>query len=161
MGGERICFLTSANDVAAVCKNTSAFIFDRVVYELSIRFGVSLVATDKIHHKPSSEEDDIVGAKLGISNPQFKTLHHLNSEFFKEQLHPGEKYDLMLEKYTTAFEYLLRPGHFPSRASQIKNSDEDCVSLAQCTQDLFMEVSTRILFGDKLQRLDPDFIKIS
>ncbi|KAL8924172.1 MAG: hypothetical protein Q9172_002794 [Xanthocarpia lactea] len=159
MGGERIRFLTSAADVATVCKNTSAFVFDRVVYELCVRFGVSRAAAEKIHTKPTSQETDIVAKSLQIQNRQLKALHQLNGDFFKQQLHAGEHYDYMLDKYTKSFESLLRPKHLCPTLAEKEANKEKHVSLIHWTRDNFMEVSTEILFGEKIKDTDPDLIQ--
>ena len=159
LGGDKIHFLTDAEDVAAVCKNTSTFIFDRVVYELSIQFGVSPEGTAKIHGKPASSEDDVVCTKLQIKNPQLKTLQHLNSEFFKKQLHPGDQYDTMLAKYTKSFDCSLHPKNLRSALPELSGCDRTVKSLLHWTRDTFMASSLEILFGNRIQELDPNVIK--
>ena len=90
LGGEKTNFLTNAEHVAAVCKNTSEFIFDRVGYELSIQFSVSPEATAKIHRKPTSPEEDLVRNKLQIKNPQLKSLQNFKQRVLQETASPWQ-----------------------------------------------------------------------
>ena len=85
-------------DVVAAYKSTKTLAFDRVVYDLSITFGVSRTSMDKAYRKPTAD-DNILSSKLKVDNLQLKSLTQLNSDFYKIQLHPGEKLDFLQRKF--------------------------------------------------------------
>ena len=144
--------------MTALYKDSTTFDFDQVVYDVSIKFGVSCVAMDKIHKKPATPADDIVCSKLHLKNPQLKSLHQLNGEFFKQHLHPGEEYNTMLGKLSACLNYSVDPERLPSAATTRPFNGGKVISLLEWIQGVFMDSGTRVLFGDQVQKLDPDLV---
>lgn len=73
-------------------KNTESLVFDRTVKELSITFGIPQSAMDAVYRSPIDDSDDAPARLMGIKNPKRKSLAHLNNDFWKQQLVPGEHY---------------------------------------------------------------------
>ena len=159
LAGEKIYFLTSPDDVTALYKDTKSLGFDHVVYELSIQFGVSRAAMDKIHRKPSTRADDKLCSKLQIENPNLKSLAQLNSVFFKQHLHPGDEYNTLLINVLEHLNPFLDPNNLPSAAFVSSKSSERTISLLKWTQHAFLSSSISVMFGAKMQQLDPDLAK--
>lgn len=158
LGGEKLYFLVSPNDVTNLYKNTTSLAFDRIVYELSITFGVSRDAMDNVYHRPTSEADDVVCQKLQIKNPQFKSLAQLNNDFWKQQLVPGETYYALQEKFLIYIEKSLQCNDNSPKFVVSSNmvTGQKTVSLLRWTQEVLLDAALRAFFGDKILALEPD-----
>ena len=128
LGGEKLYILTSPEDVAVAHKNTSHLTFDHVIYDVSLTFGVTGAGTDRALERPT-KENNIVSSKLHIDNPQLKRLAHLNSEFYKQQLHPGEKFDLLQSKFLQYIDQSIRPDRLSHLYVLSSTTDGKIVSL--------------------------------
>lgn len=159
LGGQRLYFLTSPVDVAAFYKNTTAFVFDDVVYDLSVRFGVYHSALKRLRQKPANKEDDRFSSLLQIKNPQLKSLAQLNSELFHLELHPGERLDDLLSRFVFYIEKSLDLHKFPLAAIVSSSKSGRVVSLLKWTQEVLMLAGTDAIFGEKIQEIDPNLIK--
>lgn len=158
LGGEKLYFLVSPDDVSNLYKNTTSLAFDEVVYELSITFGVSRDAMDKVYHRPTNEADDVVSQKLQIKNPRLKSLAQLNNDFWKQQLVPGEIYYALQENF---LRYIDKSLHcIDNSANYVVSSNmetgEKTVSLLRWTQEVLLDAALRAFFGDQILVLEPD-----
>lgn len=158
LGGEKLYILTSPEDVAVAYKNTTHLTFDHVVYELSITFGVTHAAMDKAYRKPT-RDDDKLSLKLRINNPQLKSLTQLNSDFYKQQLHPGEKFDLLQKRFLELIDKSIRPESLSYPYVLSSTFDEKIVSLQGWCQDILLNAGTKAFFGEKILQIDPDLMR--
>lgn len=158
LGGERLYILTSPENVASAYKDTTHLTFDHVVYELSLTFGVTRSAMDKAYQKPT-KENDVLSQKLHINNPQLKSLTQLNSDFYKQQLHPGEKFDIIQQKFLCCIDKSIRPEHLTGSYVLSSTSDEKTLSLQSWCQDILLNAGTEAFFGEKILQMDPDLLQ--
>ncbi|KAL8746544.1 MAG: hypothetical protein Q9190_001462 [Brigantiaea leucoxantha] len=114
---------------------------------------------DKIHRKPENVQEDLIASSLSIKNPQFKSLAQLNKDFFKHHLQPGTEYDILISKYSIHLRALVRPKRIPCTALVTVGCRNQVISLLKWTQFVFMETGTSLLFGEMVQKLDPDISK--
>ena len=156
LGGEKLYFLTAPDHVSALYKNTQSLEFDKIVFELSIMFGVSHGAMDRTYREPTNELDDIPSKALGIKNPKLKSLQALNKDFWKQQLVPGETYYALQATFLQNIESMLRPDSLNgSYVCSSEGQDKKTVSLLRWTQIVLLRASLRAFFGDKILEMEP------
>lgn len=63
----------------------------------------------------------------------------------------------MLGKLSACLKYSIDPERLPGVASTSLGNDVRVISLLEWIQGVFMDSGTRVLFGDKIQELDPSF----
>lgn len=110
---------------------------------------------DKAYQRPT-KENDILSQKLHINNPQLKSLTQLNSEFYKQQLHPGEKFDTIQQKFLRCIDESIRPERLTAPYVLSSTSDEKTMSLQIWCQNILLDAGTKAFFGEKILQLDPD-----
>lgn len=150
----------SPADVSDAYKNTTSLTFDKVAHELSITFGVSKNSLDKVYRQPESDSDDIVSQKLQIKNPRLKSLAQLNNDFWKQQLLPGDIYHELQGKALRHIESSLRLQRMSGQ--YVLSSDSTggkTVSLLRWTQEVILDATFRVFFGDKIMELEPNLIR--
>lgn len=161
LGGEKLYFLTAPEDVAVLYKNTESLAFDRIVYELSITFGVSRPAMDAVYRQPVDDSDDVPARLMAINNPKRKSLAHLNNDFWKQQLIPGERYYELQAKFYALLAEAMRPERLRAAGAYVKARGADgsvTVSLLEWTREILIDVAVRAFFGNKLIDMNPDLI---
>lgn len=157
LAGEKIYFLVSPDDVSAAYKNTAALSFDKIVRELSITFGVSKDATDKVYRQPTSEVGDITSQKFETKKIRQKSLAQLNNEFWKQQLLPGDICYELQGKFLKHIEASLQLGNMSGQYVLSHDSiSGKTVSLLRWTQEVLLNAALRVFFGDRLVDLEPD-----
>ena len=160
MGGEKLYFLTSPEDVSALYKNTESLAFDKIVHELSITFGVSRHAMDLVYRRPNSQVDDVVTQVMQIKNPRLKSLAQLNNDFWKQQLIPGDLYYQLQNSFATYIERSLTPSSLSGKFVRSSGyHGTKTVSLLRLTQEVLIDAALRAFFGDTILDLEPDLIQ--
>ena len=155
LGGQKICFITSVADVTTLYKDTAAFAFDDVVFDLTIVFGVSRDATEKVYRRPASHEEDHVARTLGIANSQLKSLAQLNGDFWKQQLLPGQEYDALQLKLLSLLQDSVRGDSLRAYTAQ-RSEGADTLSLLPWTQDVLVRAALKAFFGNALLDICPE-----
>lgn len=161
LGGEKVYFLTSPDDVSTMYKNTSSLVFDRIVHELTMTFGVSKATVDKVFERPVSKKDDAVARALDVQNPRLKSLSELNNDFWKLQLNPGPKYQVLQTLFTKYLEKSLdakTDGVEKTHLKTIPGTDDYLVSLLSWTQGILIDAALRAFFGDALIESEPQIV---
>ena len=157
LGGDKLFFLTSAEDVAHAYKNTTSLTFERIVYELSITFGVSRESVEMAYRRPTSELDDVISQKLQIKNPQLKSVAQFHHDLWKHQLLPGDLYREVQQQFADLIETSLHMNHMTDHDVILSHRNEQkTISLLRWTQEVLVDAALRIFFGDKLLELDSD-----
>jgi hypothetical protein len=124
------------------------------VYELGITFGVSKEAMDISYVRPTSEVDDAVSQALGTRNSRLKSLVELNKEFWKMQLHPGDEYIKIQNRFLEEITGKLSEALPPSSIYNITGSDAT-VSLLTLCQRVLIESTINTFFGKVLLETQP------
>lgn len=115
---------------------------------------------DKIYRKPTSKVDDVISQKLQIKNTRLKSLAQLNSDFWRQQLIPGDIYYELQGRFLEHIKTSLQFGNMSGRYVVSSDSiSEKTVSLLSWTQEVFVDASLRVFFGDKIMDLEPDLSK--
>jgi hypothetical protein len=158
LGGEKLYFLTAPEDAQSFFRNTSSLEFENVVYELGITFGVSKEAMDISYVRPTSEADDLVSQALGTRNSRLKSLVDLNKEFWKMQLHPGDEYTKIQNRFLEEITEKLSGALPPSSVCSVAGS-EATVSLLTLCQRVLIESTINTFFGKVLLETQPFLVQ--
>ena len=157
LGGEKLYFLTSPEDVALAYRHTTSLTFDKIVEELSITFGVSGESVEKAYRRPLHELDDVLSQKLQIKNPQLKSVAQFHHDLWKQQLLPGDLYREVQQQFADLIETSLVLNRMTGHCVISSNANEGkTISLLKWTQEVLVDAALRIFFGDKLLELDPN-----
>ncbi|KAF1996571.1 cytochrome P450 [Amniculicola lignicola CBS 123094] len=159
LGGEKLYFLTSPDDVQTFYKNTTSLKFESVVYDLGIMFGVSKQAMDRAYEKPESEAEDVVSRALGTRNSRLKCLADLNKEFWKMQLHPGEHYLELQDVFLEQIQHRLGFAGIPPTSVRAESAEEKTVSLLELLQRVLVEAALTAFFGAVLLESEPSIVQ--
>lgn len=161
LGGQRLYVLTSPEDVKSLYKNAKVFIFDDVVFEVSITFGISHPAMVKMRQKPAFLEGDPVYSEFTVQNMHALSLAELNSEFWKQELHPGHRLDALLENFLLCIDTLLQFEGLPQYTvvQRPSNSIKQVFSLLKLTEGVMMDAGTIASFGTKILEIDPNLVQ--
>ena len=163
LAGETMTILTLASDAAAAYKNTTSLNYDKFVQNLFNAFGVSPTTIERMYQSPEMFlEDHKSKSLLQSENPLHKCLIHLNSDIYKQQLHPGSRLDALQGKFLSYINKSLcwEKSSFwnvPSSTITKAPSSEVTVSLFQWCRGVLIDSATRTFFGDILLDISPDF----
>lgn len=163
LAGEKLAILTSPRDVAAAYKNTESLSYDIFVKNLFLTFGISSKAVHKMYQPPSelvqNSDEKKQMTMFQSENPLRKGLCHLQSDFYKQQLHPGEKLDFLGVKFMHYINCHLQweslRGSYvlsPSATSTMKT-----VSLYRWSREVLVNSASKTFFGKKILEIDPMF----
>ena len=111
-----------------------------------------------------NEKASSLNTLLQAENPSGKNLCHLQSDFYKQQLHPGEKLDSIGIKFLGYINEHLRYDRIsetyevaPPKARKYANFKT--VSLYRWCREVLVHSATQTFFGKKLFDLDPNFLQ--
>ncbi|KAJ4982873.1 hypothetical protein SVAN01_11636 [Stagonosporopsis vannaccii] len=161
-GGTTVVVSDTA-DLAAVWKNTTALSYDPFVSRMLTAFGISKANVEKsFQAKPSSFIPETHSDTLLVTeNPRQKCYMHLQSDWFKKQLLPGENLTQLQDDYAHHLDRVMHlenlQGHFV--ASHTSNN-QVTVSLGRFTRHILSHCAFRAFFGEALFELEPEFAKI-
>lgn len=153
--------LTSPQDVAAVYKNTECLSYDVFVKDLFLTFGIPSEVVHKMYQTPGeflrSGGEKKQTTMFQSENPLHLGLCHLQSDFYKQQLHPGEKLDFLAVKFMRYIDSHLQweslRGSYVLSSSA--NSTMKTVSLYKWSQEVLVNSATKSFFGKKILEIDP------
>lgn len=133
-------------------KDTDVFTFDKAVADLTHHFGVSKASCEAVYKKPTSKEDD-PATKAGFDNPGLKSIAHLNNDYLKKQLHPGEQFNQMAARFAKLLHEWTSPSHLKGDSIVLASSadgKEKTVSFYHWSQEVLLQVASRAIFGNEL-----------
>ena len=156
--------MTSAEDAAAAYKNNDLK-YDVFVQDLFKQLSMSPSSLERIYQSPehfARDGDDQARSLLQNENPLHKCLLHFQSDLYKQQLHPGEKLDLLQDRFLGYINDHMRwesfsPVYVLPSASDKTSSGEETISLYKWCQEVLVDSASRTFFGDKLLEIDPTF----
>ncbi|KAI9836481.1 MAG: hypothetical protein M1837_003387 [Sclerophora amabilis] len=150
IAGETVYIVTAPKDIAAVYRKTASLTFDDFIRETMISFHVSPSTTIKMYQVPDQKVDHL---KL---NPLQKCLAHLVRDFHKEQLHPGEKMDVLANQFVHHIDESLRWEKVCERFYPDPDGRERSeLSLLDWCKDIHLDAGTKAFFSEKLLSIDP------
>ncbi|KAF1951248.1 cytochrome P450 [Byssothecium circinans] len=150
-----IYIILHPDDAAEAYKNTTTMVFDKIVQNLQLMFGISKQTMERVWLKPLSKEEDVVARELKLSNPGLKSLGELSMDFWRTQLVGQEGYKDAETKLLHYIDAVL--------AEQVKCAHEKAngeITLARLTREVLIGAAMRAFFGPKLFEIEPDFVDI-
>ncbi|KAL8791891.1 MAG: hypothetical protein Q9195_005467, partial [Heterodermia aff. obscurata] len=111
-----------------------------------------------------NEKESSSNTLLQTENPSRKNLCHLQSDFYKQQLHPGEKLDSLgatfLGYINEHLDYDRISGDYVIASSKAQqDSNFKTVSLYRWCREVLVHSATQTFFGTQLLTLDPHFLQ--
>lgn len=156
--GTKIYVMTSSQDVAVVYRNIEQLTFDEYIRGMMLQFGATPAAVDKMWRKPTSS--DFLSSNDLQPNPLLKPLAHLSDGFNRQQLHPGERLDVLQNTFLGNIHKSLTwenmsPKVILSSVPGKESTRTRTVSLIAWTREVLLDGATRAFFGDALLEIDP------
>lgn len=160
VGGQKLYFITSPEDVSTFYKNSTTLSVDLVVADVTETFGVSKASVEKFYTPPTSKREDFAAHAIGMDNPDLKELAKLNMIFWHEQLVPGPHYYAMQSKFLDLMNAAMKPENLSGRFVMSSNPDgTKVVSLLSLTEEILVDAAIRAFFGDAIFDLNPNLIE--
>ncbi|KZF26779.1 cytochrome P450 [Xylona heveae TC161] len=157
LAGEKLYIITGPADVSVAYKNTATLTMDIFLQELMKGFEISPAAIGKMYWHPGSDGS---GQTLLSPNPHRKSLVHLTTDLYRQQLHPGEKMETLgnlvcdhISMYLS-WNNMTGPEYVVAEGNDFKD-----ISLLHLCEHVLLNAATRSFFGDKLLEIDPDMLK--
>ena len=153
LAGNKLYVFTSAEDVSFAYKRIDSFTFDKAVADLTATFGVSHSGLAKAYEKPKDTGHDSMTI-AGYSNVKAKCLAHLNSDYYKLQLHPGEQYDQLAHRFSILLNDWVTAEHLRGPMIQAASTKGYKISAYLWSQHVLLNVASRAMYGDELVDAD-------
>lgn len=159
--------LTSAQDAASAYKNTGSLSYDHFVKDLFQTYGVSHTTITRMYQPPqdfSNEKASSSNTLLQTENPSGKNLCHLQSDFYKQQLHPSERLDTLGVKFLGNINEHLRYDRISANYEVTSSKAQEgtnfkTISLYRWCREVLVHSATQTFFGKQLFALDPNFLQ--
>ncbi|PSN66567.1 cytochrome P450 [Corynespora cassiicola Philippines] len=151
----KMYFVVDPEDAANVYKNTTSFVFDKVVQSLQRTFGISdetMTATWKpgYDHAASGEKIDDHDKARKLSS---KSLGELSMDFWRMQTVGTEGYNDLETKFSRYINILL------SEQVDRAASNAGSIRLSHLTNVVLVGAALRALFGESLLEMQPDLVE--
>ncbi|KAL8704585.1 MAG: hypothetical protein Q9201_002277 [Fulgogasparrea decipioides] len=156
VAGERIYIITSPQDVSATYKNTTSLTFDDYIRDMMYQFGGSDDAVQKMWQKPSKDEER---TKLLSPNPLHKNLAMLGEDLYRQQLHPGAKFEDLQSQFMPNIHKTLSYEKMSNKIILASTSGDKTVSLLGWVREVLLDSATRSFFGDRLLEIEPNLFQ--
>ena len=151
IAGQKMYFIMSPKDMAAVYKNTTTLTFDGFIRDLYTTFGMS---KDGIRLMWQTRSTD----SLDTSTPNVKQ-YHLGEGVHREQLHPGPQLEDITAKYLEQIQQQLVWSHIPASTYSLKGKESKMVMLYDWCADVLGHAAMNALYGDGLLQLEPRLLE--
>ena len=145
-GPEKLYILTSYHDVVTAYKIDTTLDYRHVIRDLVGSFGVSRAGVDKVYSSNPDFFDEI-----RRQNPHSKSLFQLKSEFYHVQLHPGQHFQIIQDKFLTLINQAMEFSNPPESAMRfISNGTGQHASLYRWCQLVFVKAGIIAFFGERM-----------
>jgi hypothetical protein len=172
IAGGTTVIVRSPSDIATVWKNTTTLSYDGFTERMLAAFGISAESLVKMYtpnpRQLIVDEKQRKQSALCNANPKNKAYIHLQSDWFRTQLLPGEHLDYLQETYLVFLNQFLKfdrfDDHFvvnePVVATQEGKSAVKVVSLGKFCRYIISRSSFRTFFGEELFEAEPELARI-
>ena len=160
IAGQKMVIIRSTQDVAVMWKKTVAFTFDPFVQNVMKAFGLNYKS---IEHMFNDDPAHLVpmdiksSSLLSAENPTGRCYFHLQKDWLRLQLHPGENLKDIQNKYAR---YLTDSVAWDSLSDQYtisSNENEKTISLKGFTRQTLGICAMKAFFGKELFESFPSF----
>lgn len=117
-------------------------------------FGASLSAVEKMWQVPG------VLSPVAINpNPMHMTLAHLCESFYRQQLHPGENFQILQTTFLHKIDQSLVWKNISDQIVLSASARTKKVSLLGWCRTVLLDAATSSFFGDRLLQINPDLVQ--
>ncbi|KAL9577512.1 MAG: hypothetical protein Q9212_006317 [Teloschistes hypoglaucus] len=152
LGGQKVYVLTAPHDVSLAYKSPTLS-YDSFNLDFTILYGVTPTSVHKVFAEPSK------GAPRHSDperNPQNKSVAHWSEELYRQQLHPGERLDLLAQNFVICLRDSVDWNHLARGHSTASDGVIQDVSLLKLCKDVIIDGATRVFFGERILQIEPD-----
>ena len=149
--------IRSTRDVAIMWKSTVAFTFDPFVQNVMTAFGLNYISIERMFNNDPAPMDTHSSSMLSADNPSSKCYFHLQKDWLRAQLHPGENLKDIQYKYAA---YLMDSVAWDNLSDQFtihSNENEKVISLKSFTRQILGTCAMKAFFGKELFDVSPLF----
>ncbi len=150
----------STQDVAIMWKRTVAFTFDPFVQNVMKAFGLNhtsieyMFNDDPAHLVPMEAHSS---SMLAADNPSSKCYFHLQKDWLRAQLHPGENLKDIQYKYAVHLMDSLAWNNLSDQFTISSTGNEKLISLKSFTRQILGTCAMKAFFGKELFEASPAF----
>lgn len=152
LAGEKLYVLTSPSDFTMAFRNSS------IIRDLLAAFGVSEAGVERLYQTPTAEKP-VFQPRGSISLPRDKSVGHLKGDFYHYQLYPGEKFNLIQERFLRLIDEAMRPENFNDYFVHSSTSSDIHLSLNRWCQHVLISAGTTAFFGKTLLQKYPGLLQ--
>lgn len=149
MGGQKIYVITSPQDVSRAYKSKSLS-FNGFTEPFFVSFGIPPAISHMIHQAPKHEHID--GKPAGL---QRKSKMHWTEDAYREQLLPGEKFDILGKRVTEMIQDALQWKRLCKTFSRDPSANAIDIPLLSLCKKALIDTATAAVFGEQLLQIDP------
>ena len=152
--------IRSTQDVAIMWKRTVAFTFDPFVQNVMKAFGLDSTSIehmfndDPVHLVPMDSKSSSL---LSADNSLSKCYFHLQKDWLRVQLHPGEKLKDLQYKYVRYLTESVAWNSISDQSTISSNQNEKLISLKGFTRQILGTCAMKAFFGKELFEAIPSF----
>lgn len=153
LGTEKLYILTSHHDVVTAYKNNTTLDYGNVIQDLMVSFGVSRPGVERVY----DPNPDFVGL-IKRYNPHSKSFFNLKSDFYHTQLHPGQQFNIIQDRFLRLINDAMKPENLTQDILLASNTNTKNASLYKWCQQVFVKAGIRAFFGEQILQMDPQFL---
>ncbi|KAL8902779.1 MAG: hypothetical protein Q9207_004387 [Kuettlingeria erythrocarpa] len=153
--------IRSTQDVAVLWKKTATFTFDPFVENVMKAFGLHASAVDSMFHPDPGHLlplEASSSSKLSSENPTGKCYFHMQKDWFRLQLHPGENLRALQDKYAYFLSQSITWTSLSDSYVVSSNNNRKVVSLKGFTRQTLGVCAMKAFFGTELFEFSPGFL---
>ncbi|KAL8738945.1 MAG: hypothetical protein Q9181_000328 [Wetmoreana brouardii] len=153
--------IRSPDDVAVLWRKTVTFTFDPLVQNVMKAFGLQCTAVEHMFHDdpgrlvPMEVKDSSL---LSAENPNNKCYFHMQKDWFRVQLHPGDKLRDLQEKYAQFLTASISWDSLSEGYTISADANERLVSMRGFTRLTLGMCALKAFFGKELFEICPSFL---
>ena len=152
IAGQKMYIITSPKDISSVYKNPQVLTFDGFIKDVYVNFGMSSTGVAQIF-EPVTFKDGKTSSPLG------QQYAHLATGIQREQLHPGENLDNLIETYLTYIEQQMDWDKLPDSCIMQSLPGKKVVSLRNWCADVLGRATAQAFIGAALLEVDPHLLE--
>ncbi|KAI4132829.1 MAG: hypothetical protein LQ338_000533 [Usnochroma carphineum] len=152
LGGQKIYILTAPQDVSLAYKSNTLS-YDSFNYDFTILYGVTPAAVHKVFAEPAKST-----SKGGDrdNNPLNKSVAHWSEDLYRQQLHPGERLDLLARKFVVSIRENLKWACVSILHVELTDGTSGEGSLLSLCKQVIIDGATQVFFGDSILQIAPN-----
>ena len=151
--GEKLCVITSSEDVSTIFKSPKQFTFEVFVRDVSLLFGVLPEIVDLMFRVPSEDHLSSVPQASAHLGKHFIDRAH---ESYKLQLHPGDRLDILQDAFLSKIDGYLQWSEFSDKFTLEGLPNRKTVSLLGWCTEVLLASATKAVFGNAILEIEPN-----